>query len=113
MDEESAILADKIAAQWMEKLKREGFKDLAVCSNGPDTDFGEHTHEERTVHVVLNGELTLTPGRESVGQGGEHEGVTILREGDRFEIPAGTTHKAKCGPLGCTFIVGVEDRQVV
>lgn len=45
--------------QWAEKLPHEGFTNLAVCPNGPNTEFGEHTHEQQTVHVILEGEFTL------------------------------------------------------
>ncbi|HYF10213.1 MAG TPA: cupin domain-containing protein [Candidatus Paceibacterota bacterium] len=83
---------------WVAELEREGYTQVAVCANGPDTDFGEHTHEEHTIHVILEGELTLT----------DETGSETLKRGQRFEIPAGTKHHAKCGPDGCTFVVGVK-----
>lgn len=84
--------------EWVDKLEKEGYKHVAVVQNGPNSLFPEHTHEEHTVHVILEGELTLI----------EEDGNKTLKKDDRFEIPAGTTHSAKCGPEGCTFVVGVK-----
>lgn len=88
----------KDLAEWLEKLEKEGFKNIMSCANPPHTEFHEHTHEQHTVHVVLEGDLTL---REKTGE-------KTIQEGERFEIPAGTTHNAACGPQGCTFLVGVK-----
>lgn len=86
--------------EWIEKLKKEGFKDINVCPNGPNTDFGEHTHHKHTVHVILKGELIiLDKGK-----------VTTMKQWDRFEFPAGTKHSTKTGSTGCTFIVGVKEK---
>ena len=84
--------------QWMEQLEKEGFSNLMVPTLPADTDMGVHTHDEHTVHVILHGELVLTEAGE----------VQVLKEGDKFEIIAGTTHSAKTGPEGCTMIVGVK-----
>jgi quercetin dioxygenase-like cupin family protein len=83
---------------WIAKLGEEGYKDVTVCDNEPDTQFPVHTHEQSTVHVIVQGEFTLT-------EKGHHKTVKV---GERINIPAGTTHSAKCGPEGCTFIVGVK-----
>lgn len=84
--------------QWMETLKKDDYRNLTVCTNPPNTDFGTHTHHEQTVHVILKGTLTLV----------EHNESKTLCTGDRFEIPSGTTHHASCGPDGCTMIVGIK-----
>lgn len=84
--------------QWIEKLKKEEFKNIDVCANPPHKEFPQHTHDQRTVHVILKGTLTL------IELGDEKQ----MKQGDYFEIPAGTTHRALCGPEGCTFIVGVK-----
>ncbi len=83
---------------WREKLTAEGFHDLMVYENGPDTDFGEHTHDQQTVHIILQGSLTLA----------DANGSQQLHAGDRFDIVPGTMHSAKCGPDGCTFLVGAK-----
>lgn len=80
------------------KIEEEGFSKVTVCPNGPNTEFPEHTHDVRTVHVLLKGELTIIDSR----------GESTFHEGERFEFSAGTTHRAKCGSTGCTFIVGVK-----
>ena len=50
------------------------------------------------MHVILEGELTLL----------EKDGNKILKKGDKFEIPAGTTHSAKAGTEDFKMIVGVK-----
>ena len=84
--------------EWIEKLIQEGYVGVSVCSNEPNTEFPEHTHEETTVHVILDGELTLH----------DPDGAHVLHVGERFEIPAGKKHSALCGPQGCTFVVGTK-----
>lgn len=84
--------------QWIQKLKLEGFKDITVFPFKPNKDFGEHTHDEHTVHVILKGELIMK----------DKGSVKKFRQGDRIEFPAGTIHSTKCGPQGCTMIVGVK-----
>ncbi|MDP3696444.1 MAG: cupin domain-containing protein [Candidatus Taylorbacteria bacterium] len=84
--------------EWIEKLKSEGIRDIKVWSEGPGAQFGEHTHLEQTVHVILEGEFILL----------EKDGDKTYKTGERFEVPAGTTHNAKCGAQGCKFIVGVK-----
>lgn len=84
--------------QWIKKLEEEGYSDLAVHVFEPNQAFGDHTHEKATIHIILKGGMILT----------DKNGETILKQGDRFEIPAGTTHSALCNPEGCTFIAGVK-----
>ncbi|MBI3256066.1 MAG: cupin domain-containing protein [Candidatus Andersenbacteria bacterium] len=85
--------------EWIEKLTQEGYKEITVCPNAPNATFPEHTHHEPTVHIILEGEFTLTEKGRSITH----------KVGDRFEIPAGTAHTAMCGPTGCTFIVGIKE----
>jgi quercetin dioxygenase-like cupin family protein len=81
---------------WESQLKSEGFSDLAVHTFPPNMRFGVHTHEEDSVHIMLKGELTLI----------ETGDPMVFREGDRINIPAGTTHDAYAGADGFTFLVG-------
>lgn len=83
---------------WVKKLEQEGYMHVAVCQNGANSNFGEHTHEKPTVHVILQGQLILT----------EEEVEKTYNAGDRLEIAPETTHDAKCGPEGCKFVVGVK-----
>jgi len=87
--------------EWTDQLEHEEFSDLGVCPNGPNTNFGTHTHEQHTIQVVLRGFLIV---KDSHGQKTYHVG-------ERLEVPAGTTHQAKCGPAGCTFLVGVKEEK--
>mgnify|MGYP001616426668 CR=1 FL=1 len=43
----------------MQQLKREGFTDLRICPLPPNADTGEHTHDHPTVHIILEGALTI------------------------------------------------------
>ncbi len=84
------------AEQWVEKLQSEGWKNVSVSNHEPNTVFGVHTHHDPSVHVILQGELTIT----------DQNGVKTVGEGGRIEFPAGTTHNVLCGSNGCTFVVG-------
>lgn len=85
--------------EWMEKLKAEGFTDLQVVTIPADKNPGEHTHDQETVHVILQGQVTIV-----------NAGVTkIYQAGDRLDVPAHTTHSALFGSQGCTMIVGIKN----
>jgi quercetin dioxygenase-like cupin family protein len=64
----------------------------------PDTELPEHMHEEVSVHVILKGEMTLI----------EKDGDKVLKAGDWYEMPKGTTHQVRVGSDGCIFVVGVK-----
>jgi mannose-6-phosphate isomerase-like protein (cupin superfamily) len=83
--------------QWIEKLEKEGVKDIAVVTMDPGSK-GEHTHEETTIHVILKGELTVV----------DNTGKTEYKPGDYIEFPAGTTHSVVFGSEGLTMIVGTK-----
>ncbi len=85
--------------EWVEQLQKEGYRDINVVTFGPDQEIPEHTHDETTVHIVTAGEMLLI----------ENGKTETRKAGERFEIPAGTTHIAKGGPTGCTFVVGVKN----
>lgn len=88
----------KNLAEWLKKLEHEGFKELRVCPiPGPDTG-SEHTHDLPTVHIILNGELTVS----------DQAGTKKFKAGDRVEFPAGTTHKANGNSDNGSMIVGVK-----
>lgn len=85
--------------EWTKQLQQEGFSDIGICPNRPNEDFGEHTHDQQTVHIIMQGSLIVT----------DEHGKKIYHEGDRLDVPAGTTHTAKSGSVGCTFLVGVKE----
>jgi quercetin dioxygenase-like cupin family protein len=86
----------------IEQLQDEGFTDIGIFEGGPNQEIEEHTHDKTTVHVMLEGQFTMN----------EQGKIQVLSAGDRFEVPAGTTHTAKCGPEGCKFVVGVKDDEL-
>ncbi len=87
--------------EWIKKLEQEGFENIRVCPIEAGFDSGEHTHDEHTVHVILNGELTIS----------NLEGSKTFRQGDRVEFPAETKHKAKGGVNAGRMIVGVKAKK--
>ena len=86
-------------AEWIKKLEEEGYKEVSVHVFEPNQAFGDHTHDQATVHVILKGGMTLK----------DQNGEIVLKEGDRFEISKDTTHSAMCGPESCIFIAGVKE----
>lgn len=83
--------------EWMEKLKKEGVKDLAVVDMEPG-EKGAHTHDQHTIHVILKGALTVE----------DEQGTKTYKSGDYIEFPAGTRHSVIFGKEGLTMIVGTK-----
>lgn len=81
----------------IQQLEKEGFQEVRVCPLPPDSKLDEHTHDEHTVHIILQGELTVT----------DASGSRTFKPGDRVEFPAGTTHVARGSGTG-EMIVGVK-----
>lgn len=84
----------------IQKLEQEGWQHVSVFRSEPNTVFGMHTHNEHTVHVILEGELVIT----------DLNNMKTIPAGGRVEFSVGTTHSAMAGPEGCVFIVGVRPR---
>jgi mannose-6-phosphate isomerase-like protein (cupin superfamily) len=82
----------KLAAQ----LKGEGFEHTYVWADGPNMQYPDHTHDAETTHIILSGEMTLTLNGES----------HLYRAGERCDVPAGATHSAVIGRLGCRYLIG-------
>lgn len=74
----------------------DGFNQVQVVSFPAASDLKEHTHDELTVHFILEGELVITT----------NDIKETFKSGDYVEFPAGTTHSASFGPEGCKFVVG-------
>jgi quercetin dioxygenase-like cupin family protein len=78
------------------QLEDEGFSGTFVWQDAPEAFYTDHTHAERTTHIILNGEMTLTmQGRSQT-----------YRAGDRCDVPAGAVHSARMGARGCRYLVG-------
>lgn len=82
---------------WVDLLKDEGFSDVYIWEDKPGFEYPEHTHEKHTVHIIISGEMELLDSKGS---------RRLLKTGERFDIPAGTSHSAKMGAAGCRYVVG-------
>ena len=86
--------------EWIEKLQKEGFREVRVVPLPPYADKNEHTHDQYQIDVVLKGKLTIS----------DQNGAKTYLPGDRVEFPAGTVHIARGGPAGGDMIVGVKEK---
>jgi quercetin dioxygenase-like cupin family protein len=78
------------------RLRNEGFTRTFVWQDGPNAFYSQHTHEQETAHIILDGEMTLTLG-----------GATrTYAVGERCDVPAGAAHSARMGPHGCRYLIG-------
>lgn len=73
------------------RLRAEGL-DPWSWSNGPDDRYAAHQHGYDKVIGVVSGSISF---------GLPVDGRSIqLDPGDRLELPAGTVHEARVGPIG-------------
>lgn len=78
-----------------DRLRAEGL-DPSSWSNGPGDHYGAHEHGFDKVIVVVSG---------SIAFGLPADGSSMrLEAGDRLELPAGTAHDARVGPIGVTCL---------
>lgn len=82
----------------IKQLETEGFQELRVCPIMSGFDLPEHTHDLHTVHIILEGQLTVV----------DQDGRRVFMPGDRVEFPSGTTHQAFGGESEGKMIVGVK-----
>lgn len=82
---------------WVDLLKDEGFSDVYIWEDKPNFEYPEHTHEKLTVHVIISGSMELMDSKGA---------KRVLKSGQRYDIPAGTSHSAIMGPEGCRYVVG-------
>jgi quercetin dioxygenase-like cupin family protein len=83
--------ADGVAA----RLRAEGLA-AGSWSNGPGDRYAAHDHEYDKVIAVERGSIRFG----LVGRGE----TMALAQGDRLELPAGTSHDALVGPGGVTCL---------
>lgn len=79
-------------------LKKEGLAHVYEWTDKPNTEYPEHSHKGKVSFYVIEGSILMNI-----------DGVnTLVRAGDRMNVPVGVPHTGKVGPEGCTFIVGEE-----
>jgi quercetin dioxygenase-like cupin family protein len=78
------------------QLENEGFSDIRVRTDGPDTIYKIHTHPVTVAHIILSGHIRLVMDGE----------VHLLHPGDRLDVPAHVPHEAEIGGEGCTYMIG-------
>lgn len=82
--------------EFKEQLHRQGFSRVYVWQDTAGVFYPEHTHEELTAHIILDGEMTLSMrGR-----------AKTYHAGERCDLPAGAVHAARMGPEGCPYLIG-------
>lgn len=82
--------------EYRNQLEKEGFSDIRVRTDGPDTVYPPHTHPLTVAHIILSGRMRVVMEGE----------VHLLHPGDRFDAPAGVLHEAEVGGEGCTYMLG-------
>jgi len=87
MNKEKEIIQD---------LLEEGFDSVYAWIDAPGSIHMDHEHPFMSAHVILKGQMTVFVGDKE----------TVYREGERFDIPARTRHRAKVGPRGCEYVIG-------
>jgi hypothetical protein len=82
-------------AELRARLTAEGLTPT-VWSNGPGDLYAAHRHEYDKVLVATDGSITFHLV--------ELQRDVMLSEGERLDLPAGTTHAATVGPDGVTCL---------
>ncbi|MBI4032721.1 cupin domain-containing protein [Candidatus Berkelbacteria bacterium] len=88
----------KTEQELIKQLEAEGYTDVRVCPMPPTEVTPPHTHVVHTVHIILDGELTVTENGET----------KTCKAGDRVEFPAGTTHTARSSIDDGRMVIGVK-----
>jgi quercetin dioxygenase-like cupin family protein len=78
-----------------EQLETDGF-DCFVWEDRPTATYAPHAHDHDESLWVIEGTITFGIG------GTDYR----LDAGDRLMLPAGTTHSARVGPAGATYLIG-------
>jgi uncharacterized protein YjlB len=87
--------------QALAAFRDDGCGQSRSWGNGPGDRYARHRHDEHKVLFCLGGSIVFHT----------HEGDLELAEGDRLDLPAGTTHAATVGPDGCECIEAYRDRE--
>lgn len=82
--------------EYRTQLENEGFSDIRVHTDGPDTVYKPHSHEVTKAHIILSGHMRITVDGK----------VVLLFPGNRYDVPANIVHDAEIGGEGCTYMLG-------
>ena len=74
----------------------EGYSPTVHLDRGADFSMGDHQHPFDAYALMTAGEFVITVGDDS----------RIYKVGDVFQLPAGTVHQERAGPLGASYVVG-------
>jgi len=77
-------------------LRRDGYQEVARVEMKPGQHNPSHVHEFDAKALILAGDITITCGAE----------VRRYREGDVFQLSAGTPHVEQIGGDGVSYLVG-------
>lgn len=85
--------------KWKTQLTKEGYGELWVHTDEPGFVYEAHAHPVDTVHVILQGSMSVWIGGDPVVE---------FHTGDRLDIPKHVPHSATIGQNGCVYIIGVK-----
>ncbi len=88
------------AEEILNKLKKEGYKEVYVWEDTPKFVYDKHCHEYETKLVMLAGSMTLWIDDNKIE----------FNSGDELIIPAWKYHSANVGDKGAKYVVG-EDKE--
>jgi quercetin dioxygenase-like cupin family protein len=80
-----------------DRLREEGVEPYAWF-NGPNDRYEVHQHAYTKLLMCAAGSITFLVGADAT--------PVELKPGDGFVLPAGTSHAAVVGPIGCTCLEG-------
>ena len=84
------------SAPFKKIFEEEGFKNIYVWRDDPRKIYPPHKHKGKVSFVVLAGNISMNVGGHN----------TMVRVGERIDIPIGVEHTGLVGPKGCQYIVG-------
>ena len=82
--------------EFVASLLAEGYSPTVHLDREANFSMGDHQHPFDACALMTAGEFVITVGDDS----------RIYKTGDIFQLPAGTVHQERAGPLGASYIVG-------
>lgn len=84
--------------QMIATLKQDGFAHIYEWRDAPGTEYPAHAHKGKVSFFITEGEIEMNVDGK----------ITLVKAGDRMNVPVGISHTAKVGDEGCVFVVGEE-----